>query len=305
MNSTLTPASRKTRLRNTVLRGLFLYALFPILSLVFLSQPIGEAVRSADAAAFLMLLGVGLLVCLNWVIYTVRRKRWPSLLVAGYGVFCLLLFVIVEYASLPAYLELASNLAMIGGCLALTHLFLLSYWFAARHSKPAHVTAVGLWIIIGVTAALMLYWVIRDIEGRNVSLNTWINMVILAALIPATFARRILAACRRKAARRRATGLTEGRIIQIIGETRLDRDNDLVTDYHVRVQYTVDGIQYEIRPDIARLTMDWFGKKAFINRKIDVHYDPEHPDFAFTDPIDRRFISLSEDEEAAEDEAPY
>ncbi len=272
------------------LKGLFLYGLFPVLFLCLFAKPVGNAVRGSDAAAFLILLAALACVGLNWLVYAALRRKRPSLLVFAYGTFCLLLIVIVEYEALPASAPVASTLALIGGCLALAGLFLLSYWFAARRSRPAHVIAVGLWIIIGIVAFFMAYQVIRDFETRNVTRDTWITVVILLALVPAAFIHRILSARRGTAFRRRATGLAEGRILQLIGETRLDRDEDLVTDYHARIEYTVNDVPYEIRADIAKITMRRFGKKAFVGQKIPVHYDPDNPGSAFTDRIDRHFF---------------
>lgn len=282
--------SLRSLFRTVVLKGLLLYVLFPLLCLLFLAQPVGTAVRGAESAAFLILLAALACVGLNWLVYfRVRRKR-PSLLVFAYGAFCLLAVAVVEYDALPASAPVASTLAVIGGCLALAGLFLLSYWFAARRSRPAHVIAVGLWIMIGIVAFFMAYQVVRDFETRNVTRDTWITLVILLALIPAAFIHRILSARRSTALRRRAAGLAEGRILQIVGETRLDRDEDLVTDYHARVEYEVNGVSYETRADIAKITVRRFGKKAFVGQKIPVHYDPDSPACAFTDRIDRHFF---------------
>ena len=272
------------------LKGFLLYALFPFLCLLFLARPIGNAVRGADSAAFLILLASLVCVGLNWLVYYLIRRKRPSLLVFAFGDFCMLAVAVVEYDALPASAPLASTLAVIGGCLALAGLFLLSYWFAARRSRPAHVIAVGLWIVIGIVAFFMAYQILRDFETRNVTRDTWITVVILLALIPAAFIHRILSARGGTAFRRRATGLAEGRILQIVGETRLDRDEDLVTDYHARVEYTVNGVSYETRADIAKITMRRFGKKAFVGQKIPVHYDPDSPASAYTDRIDRHFF---------------
>ena len=281
--------------RTVVLKGLFLYALLPFLCLLLLRRPIGNAVLGSDPAAFLILLAGLVCVALNWAVYTVRKRRRPSLLVFSFGVFCLLALTVVEYGALPASAPVASTLAVIGGCLALTGLFLLSYWFAAHRSRPAHVIAVGLWIVIGVVAFFMAYQVIRDFETRNVTRDTWITAVILLALIPAAFVRRIRSTRSSTAFRRRATGLAEGRILQLIGETRLDRDEDLVTDYHARVEYTVNDVAYETRADIAKITMRRFGKKAFVGQKIPVHYNPDSPADAYTDRIDRHFFDQIND----------
>ena len=281
--------------RTVVLKGLFLYALLPFLCLLLLRRPIGNAVLGSDPAAFLILLAGLVCVALNWAVYTVRKRRRPSLLVFSFGVFCLLALTVVEYGALPASAPVASTLAVIGGCLALTGLFLLSYWFAAYRSRPAHVIAVGLWIVIGVVAFFMAYQVIRDFETRNVTRDTWITAVILLALIPAAFVRRIRSTRSSTAFRRRATGLAEGRILQLIGETRLDRDEDLVTDYHARVEYTVNDVAYETRADIAKITMRRFGKKAFVGQKIPVHYNPDSPADAYTDRIDRHFFDQIND----------
>ena len=258
-----------------ILKGFCLYALFPLLCLVLLAGPVGRAVRASDAAAFLILAAALACAGLNWLIYArVRRKR-PSLLVFSFGLLCVLAVTLIAYEALPASSPTASTLAVIAGCLALAFMFLLSFWLAARRSKPAHEFAVGLWIAIGVLAFFMAVSVFRDFEIRRVTRDTWITVVILAAIIPAAFARRILSA---------------RRITRIIGETRLDMDEDAVTDYHARVSYAVDGIPYEIRAGIRKLTMRRFGKKAFVGRTIPVHYDPENPAAAYADRIDRHFF---------------
>ena len=285
----------KSLFRTVVLKGLLLYVLFPLLCLWLLAGPIGSAVRGSDAAAFLILLAALVCVGLNWLVYSLVRRTRPSLLVFSYGVFCLLAVLLVEYDALPASSPVASTLAVIGGCLALTGLFLLSYWFAARRSKPAHVFAVGLWIIIGIIAVFMGYQVIRDFESRYVTRDTWITLVILLALLPAAFIHRILSIRRAKVVRQRAAGLAEGRILQLIGETRLDQDDDLVTNYHARIEYEVNGAVYETRADIAKITMRRFGKKAFVGQKIPVHYDPANPANAYADRIDRHFFDQVND----------
>ena len=283
-------ASLKSLFRTVVLKGFLLYVFFPLLGLWFLARPIGSAVRGSGPAPFLILLTALAFVGLNWLVYFLVHRKRPSLLVFGFGAFCLLALVVVEYDALPASAPVASTLAVIGGCLALAGLFLFSYWFAAHRSRPAHVIAVGLWILIGIVAFFMAYQVIRDFETRNVTRDTWITVVILLALVPAAFIHRILSARRSTAVRRRATGLAEGRILQLVGETRLDRDEDLVTDYHARVEYEVNGIPYETRADISKITMRRFGRKAFLGQKIPVHYDPDRPADAFTDRIDRHFF---------------
>ena len=280
-----------------------LYVLAPAVCLYFLHQPISNAVRASGSAAFLILLAVFGLVILNWIIYAVTHRKRPSLLVYAYGLFCLLLVNLIEYNAIPAYEPLASRLATIAGCLALIFLFLLSFWFTARNTRPSRVIAVGLWIAIGLLAFFMLYQVLRDFEIRNVTSDTWITLLILIALIPAAFTYRIRSAFRRVTFRRRATGLAAGRIVQLIGETRLDLDEDPVTDYHARIEYTVDDVQYETRADIYKLTMRWLGKKALVGQTIAVHYDPANPADAYADRIDRHFLDGLEEGEP-EQETP-
>ena len=96
----------------------------------------------------------------------------------------------------------------------------------------------------------------------------------------------------------RATGLAEGRILQLIGETHLDRDDDLVPLHHARVQYAVDGTPYEARAAISLYAVRRFGRKRFIGRTVPVYYDPSDPAHAYTDRIDRHFF----DHQAAEAE---
>ena len=273
-----------------ILKGLVLYTLIPGLLLWFLAPQIAGAARSSAPAAFLMLLAVLAAVVLNWGVYRLVRQRRPSLLVFSQGIACVLTAAIIEYEALPAYERLASTLAVILGCLSLTFLYTLGFWFASRRSRPAHVIAVGLWIAIGVVGVFMLYQVIRDFESRIVSTDTWITVAVLAGVIVSAFGPRILDSARRARMRRRATGLAKGRIVQLVGETRLDRYDDQVTDYRARVQYTVDGADYETRAKISVFAMRWFGRKAFIGQELPVHYDPADPARAFTDRIDRHFF---------------
>ena len=286
-----------------MLKGLLLYVLFPSVCLLLFTQQIASAVRASEAAAFLILFAASTGVCLNWTAYTVIHRKRPSLLVYAYGALCLLLLVIIEYEALPGSLGLASTLAVIGGCLALAFMFLLSFWLSRRRSRPAHVFAVGLWIMIGLISFFMAYQVVRDFETRNVTWDTWITIAILVAVIPAAFSRRILASFRRNMFRRRATGLATGNIVQIVGETYLDRDEDLATDYYVRVQYIVDDASYETRVGIAKRIWRKYGRKAFLGQEISVHYNPENPADSFADRIDKHFFdrrgSDSEDPETA------
>lgn len=291
MNKTDTIKYLKYFYRTVILKGLLRYMLFPLVCLIFLARPIGEAVRGSDAAVFLILLAALGAVCVNWLVYGLIYRKRPSLLVLGNGVFWILVTGVIELEALPGYHGLSSTLAVICGCLLLACMFLVSYWLAPRPSKAAHIAAVGLWTGIGVLAAAMLYQVIRDFEARIATVDTWITIGILAALVPAAFARKIRSAFRRGTFRRRATGLAEGRIVQLIGETRLDLDDDPVTDFHARIQYAVDGATYEIRTGVTRTRLRRYGKEAFAGKKIDVHYDPENPGEAFTDPLDRRYLS--------------
>ena len=273
-----------------ILKGLFLYLLCPAVCLWALAGPIGDAVRESNPAVFTILLAAAGIVGLNWFVYKAVHRKRPSLLVFACGVFWLLPVLVIGYDALSIYGSLPSTLAVIGGCLVLAFMYLLSFWFASRPSRPAHTFAVTLRIFIGLIAVFMAYQVIRDIECRQVTVDTWIMILILAILLPAAYCRRIAASCRGMTSRRRATGLAEGRIIQMVGETELDRDDDPVTDYHARVLYTVDGTEYETRADISRFTMQWFGRKAFIGREIPVRYNPENPGEAFTKRIDRHFF---------------
>ena len=78
--------------------------------------------------------------------------------------------------------------------------------------------------------------------------------------------------------------------MQIVGETHLDRDDDLVTLHHARVQYTVDSVPYETRAGISLYAIRKFGRKRFIGRTVPVRYDPADPAHAYTDRIDRHFF---------------
>ena len=279
--------SRAVQSMAAVLKGLLPYALAPFLLLWFLAPPIGAAVRRSDAAAFLILLAILGVVLLNeYIYYAIHRKR-PSLLLFAYGLLCLIAVVIIEEESLPADCALVSTLAIIGGFLMLMFLLVLSFWFARRPSRPAHAAAVGLRITVALILFFMAYQIVRDVESRIVSRDTWITLAILVVTILARNAPRIFSAYRRAMSRRRATGIAAGIIMQIVGETRLDRDDDLVTRNHACVRYVVDDELYETRADISRFTTRRYGRKAFIGREIPVFYNPEDPSVAFTNRINR------------------
>lgn len=280
------------------LKALCLYGLVPALLLWLLAGPVAGAARSGNAAAFLVLLAALGAVGLNWYVYTLLRKTRPSLLVFAHGVLILLIVTLIEYESLPASGSLASTLSVIAGCLVLLYLFLFSFWLADRASRVAHVFAVGMWIVIGLIAFFMLYQVLRDFEVRQVTRDTWITLVLLSALIPAAFIKKILASRRRSSARRRRTGLAEGKILQLIGETDVYREDDPVTDYHARVGYAVNGVDYETRADISKYAMRWFGRKAFVGQSVQVQYDPDNPADAFVKRIDRHFFDAPADDES-------
>ena len=304
MDKTEIPRKSASRLLSAVLKFILLYALAPALLLCILARPIGSAACGSDAAAFLILLAALGSVALNWLVYLLIRRKRPSLLVFAFGLFCLLAVVFIEHDALPGYASLASTLALIAGFLVLMCLLLPSFWLAAHNTRLTRVIAVGLRIAVGVILFFMAYQIIRDFEIENVTRDTWITIGILVVTVLTRFSPRILSAVRRRKAEDRATGLTEGRIVQIIGETHLDLDDDPVTRQHARIQYTVDGVPYETRADVTGFTVRRFGKAAFIGRKIDVYYNPADPADAHVSRIDRHFFDENPEqspEESAEE----
>lgn len=219
-----------------------------------------------------------------------NRKKQHLLLIPALCAFCLMTAVVIRYETLPVYSEARPPLALIAGVLAMTFLLLLSFWLAERRSKPAHVFAVGLWIIYIVILVLLAWQVYRDISVRVVTRDTWITLGILIIGILAINGRKILTACRRKAALRRADHVAMGKIYQIMGETHLDRDDDPVTLCHALIEYAVDDKLYETRADISRYVIRKFGRDAFIGREVPVFYDPAEPSGAFASRIDRHFF---------------
>ena len=121
---------------------------------------------------------------------------------------------------------MSSVLTMAGGLLVLLLSILFYFWLASCHSKAAHMTAVIIRVMLDITLCIMAYRIWRDIETGISDADTWttagvILMILLGFQLPG-----IVRAVRRSASRRRATGMAEGRILQIVGETRLDRDGD-------------------------------------------------------------------------------
>ena len=305
MDKTVMPRKGASRLLFAVLKFLLLYALAPALLLCVLARPIADAVRGSDTSAFLILLAALVAVALNWLVYFLIRRKRPSLPVYAFGLFCLLAVVFIEHDALPGYDSLASTLALVEGFLALMCLLLPSFWLAARNTRFTRVLAVGLRIAVGVILFFMAYQIIRDFETEIVTRDTWITLAILIVTVLVRFSPRILSAVRRRKAEDRATGLAEGRIVQIIGETHLDLDDDPVTLQHARIQYAVDGVPYETRADVTGFTVRRFGKAAFIGRKIDVYYNPANPADAHVSRIDRHFFDDNpRDPEEASAEEP-
>ena len=289
MEKSGTPLSRKALLAKMA-KGLLLYALAPVLLLILLVRPVGEAVRRSDAAAFLIMLAALATLVLNWVVYTLIRRKRPSLLVFAFGILCLVAVVLIEQEALPGSGTLAPTLAIICGFLALLSMLLFSFWLAAHNTRVTRVFAVGLRIIVGICLFFMAAQILRDIEIRHVTRDTWITGAILVIIILVRLSPRIIAAVRRSVLARRATGTTSGRIRQIVGETQFDLDGDAGTVYLVHVQYTVGGIAYELSADIAPQTIRRFGRDAFIGLEVPVWYDPANPANAYTTRIDKQLL---------------
>lgn len=269
---------------------LFLYVLAPCVLLLLLAEPIRSAALRSDLAACLLPFAALAAVGLNGAVYARLHRKAPPLLVPAWGMLWPLIVVILEYEAFPPVYPLTSTLAVIGGVFALAALFLLSFWLAARRAKAAHTAAVALWVILFVIFCAMCYQVIRDIETRAAGPDTWISLGTLVLMLLAACCPWILSACRRSASRRRKVGLAEGTIVQIIGETRLDRDDDPVTRNHALIRYAVCGVPCESRADISRFTTRRFGKDAFIGKKVPVHYDPADPADAYADRITRHIF---------------
>ena len=307
MDRTDAQRARRLLLRKTLLKGLLFYFLIPILILWLLARPIGDAVRQSEAAMGWILPAALCLVGLNWLVYALIRRKRPSLLVFAHGILCVLAVLIIAEEAIPKIENLTSTLITIGAFLALTALILLYFWLAARSTKFEHAAAVFIRVLLDMMLVIMIYQIARDFESKNASMDTWISIGFIIALIIGFSIPRIYTAGRRSAALRRKTGETEGRIVQIIGETHLDRDDDYVTMNHARVQYEVDGISYETRADISRYTTRKFGRKTLVGQEIPVLYDPDNPGDAFVKRIDRHFFDnrpLLLPEEGAEEEIP-
>lgn len=275
---------------------LFFYILAPCIILRLLADPIGSAVLRSDGNAFLILLLVFAAVALNWLVYSRLRRKAPSHLVFAWGFLWLLFVVIIESEAFPAVYPLVSTLAVIGGVFTLAALFLISFWLAARRARAAHTAAVVIWVVLFLVFCAMCYQVIRDIESRSERPDTWIILATIILMLLTACSPSLLTAARRSASRRRKTGLAEGKITQIIGETRLDMDGDPSTRNYARIQYTVSGIPYETRADISRITTRRFGKEAFTGKAVPVHYDPSDPSEAFASRIDRHIFDQDADE---------
>ena len=278
-------------------RFLLFYALAPALCVIFLGQPIGRAACQSGTAAFLILLAALAAVILNWLVYKVVHKKRPSLLVFSHGILCLLITAYIQYEALPTASPLRATLAMVCGTLALLYMLVLSHWFASfRGSKASLALAVGLRIIFGVVLFFVLWQILRDIEIRHATLDTWLTLGILILMLLAAAAPRLFSAHRIHTLHRRATGLATGTLTRIIGETHLDLDDDPVTLFHCTIQYTVDDVPYETHAAATRFTLRKYGKENFLGRKIPVYYDPADPASSYVNRIDRHVLDYPKDE---------
>ena len=276
---------------------LLFYALAPALCVIFLGQPIGRAACHSGTAVFLVLLAALAAVILNWLVYKAVQKKWPSLLVYSYGILCLLITAFIQHEALPTASALRTTLAMVCGSLALLYMLVLSHWFASfRGSKAALALAVGLRIAFGVVLFFVLWQILRDIEIRHVTRDTWLTLGILILMLLAAAAPRLRSACRVHALHRRATGLATGTLTRIIGETHLDLDDDPVTLFHCTIQYTVNDVSYETHADATRFILRKYGKENFLGRKIPVFYDPADPASSYVNQIDKHVLDYPKDE---------
>ena len=280
----------KLQLRTTIPRLLGFYILIPLVLLKLLAKPIGDAVLRSDAACFRILLAALAAVGLNWYVYYLIRKKRPSLLVFAFGALFLLIVTAIEHETFESTYYLRSTLAVIGGFLLVAFLFLFSFWCAGRRNKFAHSTAVVIWVILFLLLVIMAYEAAKDIENELVTVDTWITIVSLVIFILAAFIPLFLSSHRRKASRNRKIGLTEGKIVQIIGETELDNEDRLVTRNHCRVEYAVDNVPYETKAAISRFTTRWYGRKNFIGLKVPVYYDPDNPADTYVKKIDKHIF---------------
>jgi hypothetical protein len=279
--------SLKHLFRITIPKGLFLYVLFPSLSLWFLARPVHDAVLASGTAVFPILLAVLAAAGLNWLVYALIRRKRPSLLVFSFGLFCVLAVAVIMYDAVPGVDQLSSTLSYICAFLAMAALFLLSYWFVLRRTRPARTAALVLRIILALIFWGMVYQIYRDIESRIMTPDTWITIGFLVIFLLGFNIPRILPWYRRTRLRRRTTGLATGRITRIVGETALDGDDDLVTSFHAFIRYMVQDVPYEIKAGVSRHTLRRYGKESFIGRPVPVYYNPADPAEALAERITR------------------
>ena len=273
------------------------YTLAPLLLLGFLAGPVQDAVRASDAAAWWILLAALGAVGLNWYVYYLLHRKRPSLLVFAHGVLCLLIVSVIQYLALPGYHPLSSALTFIGTALVTVFLLLLSTWLAARTSRPTHAAAVAMRIALAVIFLCMVYQIYVDFRNSQLTGDTWITIAFAAALLLALHRRLIVSAWRRSASRRRSTGLVDGKIVRIVGETHLDLDGDYVTLFDVIIRFTVNEIPYETRARASRGKLRRYGKEKLIGRTVPVHYNPSDPTEAYADRIDRHILDQAEEDE--------
>lgn len=280
-------------------RILGFYILIPLIVFLLLARPIAGAVRASEAACWWILLAAAAVIGLNWYIYYRIHHKAPPLIVFAHGILCLTITVFIEHDAFPGYIPLTAVLAAVGGYLALAFLFVLSFWFASLHSKAAHSAAVVIWVILFLVTCAMIYQVARDIESNIVDKDTWITVAGVAEMILLALMPKVVSSYRRSADRRRKSARAEGEILQIVGETRFDNFGDLVTDLFVRIRYEVNGVSYETKGRMFKITARYFGRDAFIGKKVTVYYDPANPADTYVKQIDRHIARQPrEDEEA-------
>lgn len=268
----------------TLLRILIFYIALPVCILLLLRAPIGSAVLADRLSSVWILAAALCAVGMNWLLYARLYKKRPPLPVFAYGVLCLLAVILLMQHALPVDDPLVSSLAFVGGFLALLFLYLFGVWCASRSTRTARVFTIIIQVILGMVLCLMALQILRDLESRRVTADTWITLVIFLLTLNAAG---ILFYIRRTIRRRRTKAVAPGRIVQIIGVTGLDRDDDPFTRHRARIQYTVNGETYETHAKIAGITVRRIGRDKLVGWVVPVCYNPANPAEAWVERISR------------------
>ena len=272
-----------------MLKNILCYLLVPLALFWIVREPVsGIAGRSdPEPAVFWVLLAALGLVVLNWLVYALIHRGRPSPPVIAHGSLCVMAVALIEHAASENAPRAKETLFLIAFFLGLLVLILFVRWSEQSRWTAPKIAAMILRILIRAAFVVMGLLTLMGIfiGGEDIR-NILLSVFALTALALFWFMPAILL-------RRRASEVTAGQIRKIVEEKSWDPEGGTAITHSAEVRYSVNGVRYNIRAKFSFFGSSFFGSvpyKAFVDKKIPVHYNPDNPAEAYTARISKRTI---------------